>query len=60
MTISELIKKLEIIQKEHGDLKIWIRYHEFDAYELARNITIFYDEYDKSENKPIIGVELIE
>ena len=30
MVISELIEKLQEIQKEHGDLYVWVNHNEID------------------------------
>lgn len=30
MKISEVIKKLQEIQKEHGDLHVWVDYNEIN------------------------------
>ena len=57
MTISEMIKELEKIKKEHGDLpvKTW-EYDEYDGYYYLSDVDFpEYHKPDEDEECVVIG-----
>ena len=50
MKISELIKKLQEIQKEHGDIELMLYF-----YGEERAFTYYDIDYNKDDNKLYLG-----
>ena len=50
MIISELIKELQEIQKEHGDIEVMLY-----SYGEERALTYYDIDYNKDDNKLYLG-----
>ena len=57
MKISEVIKKLQEIQKEHGDVEVFTIYDTFSTGDCVplEDSGISFDRYNISENIVYIG-----
>ena len=57
MKISEVIKKLQEIQKEHGDVKIFTIYDTYDTgeWQPLEDSGISFDRFNIGENIVYIG-----